>query len=250
MRNKNFGITITARTKSKRLPKKVLLKLSNESVIEYLIKRLLKKFNKKQICLITSKYKSDDILVKISNKLKIRYYRGYPKDVLKRIYQASKKYSWKNTISITADNPFIDLEYCLKALKFHVEQKNDLTQINHLPIGMGANIVRLNGLKKAINDKKDNDTEIWGNYFKLNKNLKTQSFKNIKKTHMIKNLRLTLDEPRDYKLLKIVVKEVNKYEINAENILKFFKKYPELKKINSRVQQKTKKKVNINYEKN
>lgn len=250
MRNKNFGITITARTKSKRLPKKVLLKLSNESVIEYLIKRLLKKFHKKQICLITSKYKSDDILVKISNKLKIRYYRGYPKDVLKRIYQASKRYSWKNTISITADNPFIDLEYCLKALKFHVEQKNDLTQINHLPIGMGVNIVRLNGLKKAINDKKDNDTEIWGNYFKLNSKLKTQIFKNIKKKHIIRNLRLTLDEPRDYKLIKIVTKNINIHEINSENIFKFFRKFPELKKINSNVKQRRKNRVNIINEKN
>ena len=67
---------------------------------------------------------------------------------------------------------------------------------------------------------------------------------------MIKNLRLTLDEPRDYKLLKIVAKQIKKHEINAENILKFFKKYPELKKINSGVKQKTKKKININYEKN
>ena len=250
MRNRNFGIAITARTKSKRLPKKVLLKLSDETVIEYLIKRLLKKFDKKKICLITSKYKSDDILIKLTKKLKTRYYRGYPKDVLKRIYQAASKYGWKNTISITADNPLIDIEYCLKALKFHIEEKNDLTQTNFLPIGMGSNIVRLSGLKKAINDKKDNDTEIWGNYFKLNSKLKTQSFKNIKKKHMIKNLRLTLDEPRDYKLLKIVAKQIKKHEINAENILKFFKKYPELKKINSGVKQKTKKKININYEKN
>ena len=235
---------------STRLPGKIFMNIGKKPLIEHILRRLELCIKKYVIVIATTDSKRDDVVENYCRKNGVPVFRGSESDVLDRYYKCSIKYSAKNIVRLTADNPFIDLEYCLKALKFHVEQKNDLTQINHLPIGMGVNIVRLNGLKKAINDKKDNDTEIWGNYFKLNSKLKTQIFKNIKKKHIIRNLRLTLDEPRDYKLIKIVTKNINIHEINSENIFKFFRKFPELKKINSNVKQRRKNKVNIKNEKN
>ena len=56
------GIIITARLKSSRLAKKLLLKLGSKSVIEHVIIRSLKIFPKEKIILCTSKMNQDDPL--------------------------------------------------------------------------------------------------------------------------------------------------------------------------------------------
>tara|TARA_Y100000590_G_C15739561_1_gene1019750 strand:+ start:922 stop:1662 length:741 start_codon:yes stop_codon:yes gene_type:complete len=244
LNNLNFGIIITARTKSKRLKKKVLLPLLKQTVIEYLITRIIKKFGNKKICLITSKYKSDDILIEISKIHSIFFYRGHAKDVLKRIYSSSIKMGWRNTINITADNPFVDLEYAQKMLKFHINKNNDFTEINKLPIGLRSYVINTNALKNILKKKKDTDTEIWGDYFKKNPDMKCENFKLVDRNHNQPKLRFTLDEIEDYKLINIISKNIKKSKINTRNLIKFIKKKPKLKKINSHIKQRQTKKIN------
>jgi len=234
-----FGILITARTKSKRLKYKVILPLQKKiRVIEFLIDRLIKKFGKNRICLITSRYKSDDILNIISQQKKISIYRGYPVDVLKRIYHASLKMRWDYTINITADNPFVDTEYAFKMLKFHIKNKSDFTEISKLPIGLRSYILSTKNLKKIVKSKKIINTEIWGNFFRNNQKLRCFDYKNIKKKYQNKAIRLTLDEELDYKLLKIIAKKLINKEINTENIFNFLNKNKKIANMNSSVIQK------------
>lgn len=239
MKKLQFGILITARTKSKRLKKKVILPLQKKkTVIEFLIDRLIKKFGNDKICLITSRYKSDDILNIISQQKKISIYRGYPIDVLKRIYSASLQMKWDYTINVTADNPFVDTNYASKMLKFHIKNKSDFTEISKLPIGLRCYILSTKKLKKIIETKKTINTEIWGNLYRNNHKLRCFDYKNIKKKYQNKAIRLTLDEELDYKLLKIIAKKLINKEINTENIINFLKKNEIVGKMNSSVIQK------------
>ena len=63
-------IIIQARTSSKRLPKKVLLNINNDTILGILIKKLKSLKIKKKIYVVTSKLKSDDGIVEISKKIK------------------------------------------------------------------------------------------------------------------------------------------------------------------------------------
>ena len=68
---KSIVAIIQARTGSKRLPRKVLKKISNISLIEWVILRLKKSRRIKKIILATTKLKKDDILITIAQKNKL-----------------------------------------------------------------------------------------------------------------------------------------------------------------------------------
>lgn len=230
------GVLITARLKSKRLPKKIIKKLINgDTVIEYLIKNLKKVFNAKKIVLITSKSNQDLVLTKIAEKNGIKFFRGHAQDVLDRMFRASQKYRFKNIISCTADNPLIDANYAKKILKFHKQKKNDLTTNLTLPIGMFAYAIKTESLKKIIKIKNSKNTETWVEYFQKMKNLKTDDYG---KPKIKENLRLTIDYIEDYKTVNQVLKNSSSEFPRVNDILKLSKKKPCIFKINSHTKQK------------
>lgn len=66
-----IGIFLYARLNSKRLPKKVLLKIGKKNILEIIIHRLKKLRVLKEkfpITILTSNNKSDDVLVKFCKK--------------------------------------------------------------------------------------------------------------------------------------------------------------------------------------
>ena len=107
---KNVVAIVQARVGSERLPGKILKKISNLSLIEWVIKRLKKSKKIKKIILATTRFKSDDILKKVAKKNRVSIYRGKSNDVLSRFYQAAKKSKSNTIIRVCADNPFIDYE--------------------------------------------------------------------------------------------------------------------------------------------
>lgn len=230
------GVLITARLKSKRLPKKIIKKLINgDTVIEYLIKNLKKGFDAKQIVLITSKSNQDLVLTKIAEKNGIKFYRGHAQDVLDRMFRASQKFGFKNIISCTADNPFIDTNYAKKILKYHKKKHNDLTTNLNLPIGMFSYAVNIKSLKKVILKKKSKNTETWIEYFKKMKNFIVCDYgKPIFKP----KIRLTIDFKEDLQTVNEVLKNCPKKYPRINDIIILSKKKPSIFKINSHIIQK------------
>ena len=104
----NVDIIVEARTKSLRFPNKVIQKINNKFIIEIMIERLKKIKNFRYIILATTKNKSDDILVKIARKNKIKYFRGHTNNVLNRVLNCAKKFKTDVIVEITGDNPLID----------------------------------------------------------------------------------------------------------------------------------------------
>ncbi|MDB3873562.1 hypothetical protein N9317_05935 [Pelagibacteraceae bacterium] len=237
---KNFGILITARLKSKRLKKKLIKKISGQTVIEYLINNLKKTFDNKKIILITSKSNQDKILTDLAKKNNIRFFCGEPQDVLKRIYDASKKFKFKNVLSCTADNPLIDCEQAKKMMSFHELKKNDLTINKGLPLGLFCYCLRVNSITDILKKKADKDTETWLPYFTQSREKKVGIFKsNIKnKNYLIDKIRLTMDEKEDFKLIKKIVKLSNWHKPNVKDIITIFKKNPKLIDINKNIKQR------------
>lgn len=233
-----YGILITARLKSKRLKKKIIRKINNNNLISFLIQRLKLEFSENQIILITSRANQDKKLIEISNKEKINSYVGEPKDVLKRIHDASIKFKLKNVISCTADNPFIDAIHAKKLMNFHIKNKNDLSIMKGLPIGLFSYALSVKALKKVLKLKDSSDTETWIPYFTEGNNFKVGIYK-IKLNYKNKDrLRLTVDTKEDLKLVRQVLKLCKSKQPSTNEILSVFKRYPDMIKINSNVKQK------------
>ena len=234
-----YGVLITARLKSTRLHKKVIKKINKYNIIEFLINRLKTKFDSRKIVIITSNSNQDKILEKIAFRENIKIFKGEPKDVLLRMYKAAKKFKFKNFISCTADNPFTDPDFAIKLMKYHIKNKNDLSLMKKVPLGTFSYAINFNGIKKSIKYKNSNNTENWGGYFINNKKLKVGYFDpKFNYMNVSKKIRLTVDFPKDLKLIKAILRKSKKDQPTLKEIMKILKTNSNMVKINLGIKQK------------
>ena len=125
LNNKKVICIIQARMGSKRLPGKVMKKISGIPCIQWVIKRI--KLSKKidEVWLATTKKKEDDILEKIANKLNVNFYRGSSDNVLSRFYKIANLSSGDYFVRITADCPLVDHKIIDKAINICVKKNLD-----------------------------------------------------------------------------------------------------------------------------
>lgn len=234
-----YVITITVRMKSTRLRKKVILPIKGKRYIDHMIDRLKLAEKPSEIVLCTSPLKEDDILIEVAQENDIRYYRGHPDDVMKRIYNGANKYNADVIVSTTGDNAFTDPVIMDKMIEFFEKRNADYVFCKDLPIGIQSYIVRMSTLKDAIERKGTNDTEIWGIY--LNRPELYKVYKYEVKDPLLRHpeWRLTLDYPEDYELFKKIFDEL--YEegkiFSFRKVMKLLKEKPEIIKISENREQ-------------
>jgi len=238
MINEDPFIFITARLKSQRLKKKIILPIGKLNLISLLILNLKKEFKSKNIVLITSNNFKDKPLIKIAKKNKINFFCGEPNDVLKRIYKASKKFKLKNVLSCTADNPFVSSKYAKKLYDYHVRYNYDFSTNDLLPLGAFCYCLKVDALEKVVSIKGTSFTEIWGDYFKKIKIFNCGKYKQIPKKYQIPKLRLTVDYIEDYNFINTIYKLTNKKVPSFEDIMSVIFKNKSLINFNKNMIQK------------
>ncbi len=238
---KKVGCIILARTDSRRLPNKVLLPVLGKPILYWLVKRIKKIRSIDKIILATTLNKSDDILVKFAIKNKIKFFRGSENNVVKRLYDAAKKFNLKNILEITGDCPIIDINIIEQLLDIY--EKNSVEYVNNCnyrsyPDGMDVQIFDLNTLKKTIKQTKNKiELEHVGLYQMRN----PKKFKIINiiapKNLFFPLLGLTLDEKKDYILLKKIIEYFGKENpyFTCEEVIQLLNNKKEWNKINSEV---------------
>lgn len=173
------AIIIQARMGSSRYPGKMLKKISNTSLIEWVVKRVKDSKKIKKIILATTSNKVDDILVKIAKKNKILIYRGKNNNVLNRFYETAKKNKINTIVRVCADNPFVDSReidllfsmYKKKNYDYICNHQNKLN--SNYADGFGAEIFSFSVLKKMHTLAKNKSQRehitkyIWDNFNKF-----------------------------------------------------------------------------------
>jgi spore coat polysaccharide biosynthesis protein SpsF len=239
-----FGIIIEARCASTRLPNKILLKLEKKTILEFLIDRI-KNFSIKKnfsIIIATTKGQEDKTLINIAKKKKIGFYQGSKDNVLCRVIEAAKKYDITNIVRITSDCPLIDLNIVDQVVQIFKNNNVDFVSNAHIrsyPDGMDVEVVTLRALEKNYKLSKNNPELLEHITLGIKKNKKKFKIINLiaSENYFFPNLGLTLDEWKDYKLIKKIVAhfKYKKNEMDCKNIIAFLNKNKNLKKINSKV---------------
>lgn len=112
----NIDVFIPARLDSKRLPKKHLKKIGENTLIEILINRIKKAKKVRKIIVCTTNKKSDDEFVDFLKKKNILYYRGNEKDILKRFLGASEKFGTDIIIDVEGDKLYTEPKFIDKII--------------------------------------------------------------------------------------------------------------------------------------
>ncbi len=235
--NKVLAI-VQARYLASRFPGKVLKKINNKTILEILINRLSKSKKISKIIIACSSNNMDKEIIKIAKKIKIDHFIGSEKNVLKRYYFAAKKYNFKNILRITADCPLIDPGVVDLVIKNYFQKKVDYAS-NAMPPsypdGLDVEVFNFKSLVKAYkNAKSQYDKEHVNPYMKRNKEITKFNLKNEKDLSW---LRVTLDEQKDYYLIKKILENFkNKPFFNLKDLMKYHNKNKELFLINSDIE--------------
>ena len=215
---------------SSRLPQKTLMKIGDLTLLEWIILRLKRVKNSKKIVVATTKNPEDLKIKKIAKKHFVDFFQGDEKNLLKRFFDVSKKYNFKNIVRICADNPFIcPLEIDL-LIKDFVSSKykysfNDRDYRNFkFADGFGGEIFNITLLRYlydkvyATNEKEHVTLHLW------NKNkFLSPSLSNIPLKY--RSISIDVNYKKDFEKISYYVKKFNlNYQSKTSEILKVFSK--------------------------
>jgi spore coat polysaccharide biosynthesis protein SpsF len=235
MFEKKITVMIQARTGSSRLPGKVLSQIENKPMVWHVINRVKKIKSVQQIALITTKEKSDRILLEIAKENKIIGFSGKTSDVLNRHYQCAKEINADPIIRITSDCPLIDPKIVEEMIQFYLKNNYDVvsnTITPSYPDGLDIEIFSFNALKKAAKEaKKKHDREHVTTYFGSHtKKFKIYDYQNKSD---LSNFRWTVDRIQDMQFVRAVYSKIKPKKVFSMNeVLQILKKYPKIIEIN------------------
>ena len=227
---------ITARLKSTRLPKKILLKVRGKPIIVHMLDRLkcAEAINKIIIC--TSTNPQDDPLEEIALQENVFCFRGSEDDVLLRLFEAAKIHNLSFFANITADCPLIDTHLVDRAVMAFSKTDSDLTKYDNRngDLPFDCYVIRTRALKKIIQNKIETDTEVWLKHFLSDNTIKIQTIEAEQKyKHAF--LKTSIDYPEDYKFIKRVFSELYDSDnlFSLLDVIKLVKEDPTILEINA-----------------
>ena len=230
---------IQARMGSTRLAGKVLLKVKNKPILDYVIYRLSKSKKIDDIILAITTSKKDDVLEEYAIKKSVKYFRGSEDDVLSRYYLAAKKYNADYIVRITSDCPFIDPEIVDNIIERHFNEGADYTA-NILkrtyPRGVDTEVINFEAIKQAYENaetsfQKEHVTPYIARQPEKFKLLSIEAKGKMRRP----DIRVTIDTKEDYKLIEKILLHFDNLNFKTEDIIDFLDENPELLEINKHI---------------
>jgi spore coat polysaccharide biosynthesis protein SpsF len=235
--------TIEARMTSSRLPGKVLLPAAGKPLLEHMIDRLRRVEQVDEIVIATTEDASSDPLEELAKRVGVGCFRGSEDDVLARVLGAAQAYDAELIVETTGDCPLIDpATVDLVIARFH-EAGVDYCANNlerTYPRGMDAQAFPTAVLAEVDTLTDDPSDREHVSLYIYEHPERYQLLSVTSDRPQTGALRLTVDTPEDYELIKTVFETLypSKPDFDLQDILALFDGRPELADINRHVEQK------------
>lgn len=231
---------IQVRLNSTRLPSKALLELSGRPMIWHVIERAKAIAGASRIIVATGRGEENDPLEEIADECGADIFRGSESDVLERYWQAVTGIDCDYVIRITGDNPLTDHISAGLALRHAYATGADHCTTSGIPLGTGVEVIKKSALHRALTEGfEPHHREHVTPYIKEHPEI----FRIEKFISSLKNpfsdLRLTVDTSEDFELIERIYNALYKDSpIRLEEVIDLFVQNPELRLINSGVEQR------------
>ena len=240
-----IGFFITARLKSSRLKRKIVLDLNGKTVLDRVIERCKATAGVDGVVLCTSANPQDSELYQYALKHGIEFYIGSENDVLRRLLDAGVYYGYDAFASITADNPLFCIRAIEQVIKKYKSEQFDFGFLHNMPIGCMPYMLRTDALKVACYMKAQTDTEIWGPFVRRPDFFRIADFR-IANSPFDESRRLTCDYPEDLQLLRQIYNAFPEDSIpKVKDVCELLNEKPEYWKIIEKCEQKRLNKAEI-----
>jgi spore coat polysaccharide biosynthesis protein SpsF (cytidylyltransferase family) len=208
----NTILITQARTGSTRLPGKVLKEINEKSLLQIHLDRLKKCKTISEIVVATTTKQEDQVIYDKALEWGFSALRGSESDVLDRFYQSvmDKKADW--IVRVTSDCPLIDPVLVDKVIDFVRNNNKDYGAnilVENFPDGQDIEVFKFSALESAWkNAKLVSEREHVTPYIRNNSDFKGGSLFsaiNYPCDFDYSKIRMTVDESRDYELIKILI---------------------------------------------
>lgn len=233
-----IGFFITARLKSTRLKRKILLDINNQSVLGHVIEsaKQLKGKGIDDVVVCTSTVAQDRPIADVCRQHDCYYFNGNPSDVLNRLLAAATFFDCDYLLLITADNPLFSFDYAQRLVDdIKRDPDVDYLRINGLPLGMDPYIIRRKAFEAIDAIKDDDETEFWPEYIKDSSIFRHRSI-DADSEHT-RDYRVTLDYPQDLDFFQSIFQHCYQGEpIPTSRIIDYLDANPSVSKLNSSIE--------------
>lgn len=233
-------VTIAVRMKSTRLPQKALATIVGKPLIRHLIDRVKKAKHPKTVVLCTSNLPEDAILLEEAKRCAVPSLAGDADNVLQRFELAALREGADHVVRVTGDNPLTDPEYIDRLIERHLEEGNEYTTVEGLPLGVASEVIAVKALTKARLTLKDPSKSEYMTFLLKDPNEYQigilQADEAVKRPHY----RLTVDTHDDLELMKVIYNNLYRAEevFSLAEVVSFMDANPNLAKINSKIKQR------------
>ena len=235
---------VEARMASTRLPGKNMLPILGKPMLELLIERLKQAKLLDQIVVATTHNPSDDVIEKLTHRIRVGCFRGSEDDVLDRVLRAAHANKADVIVEITGDCPLIDPTLIDQVIRTY-QMKNVDYVSNSLngtyPNGMDVQVFSTKVLEKVARLTQDPiDHEHVSLY--IYEHPEIFSIYNVESDLPEKywNLRLTVDTKEDFQLINAIFELLYPHNtaFTLYDIINILEKRKDLLEINQNIQQK------------
>ena len=207
------GVIILCRYDSKRLYGKVLRKINNKPILEWISLSIGVCQNIDKICVATSNEKSDDKIAEFCKKKNINCYRGSKHNVAKRFLNCAKQFDLDYVFRINGDNLFVDSTLLSQMVDMAMVQQFDFisnVEGRTFPFGMSVELLKVSFFE-AIYKKYNNERHFEHVTLFLYENPKVGNRKNIKnnKWEYLPGIHLAIDTFEDFKKAENIFQHAN-----------------------------------------
>ena len=216
-----------ARLGSTRLPGKVLMEVNGTPLLKIHLDRLKKSKKIDKIIVATTENDEDNIIEKFTTEWGYDVFRGSENDVLDRFYQSVKNIKPLWLVRVTSDCPLIDPKLVDDVISFAQNKNFDYcsnTLVENFPDGQDVEVFKFSALEYVWkNAVKKSDREHVTPLIRELSNYNGNNFFtaiNFDNYSNFAQIRMTVDEIRDYDLLKIVIEKMG-VDKNWEEYVEF-----------------------------
>jgi spore coat polysaccharide biosynthesis protein SpsF len=228
---------------STRLPGKVMMRVLDRPLLEFVIERLRQVRHGLQIVVATTWNAEDDVIARLCAELDVEVARGPEQDVLRRYVQAAGMYAADPVIRITSDCPLLDPDVTRLVLERYESGGCDYaanTLTRTFPRGLDTEVVSASALAMA-------DAEAAEPYERehvtpfIYQHPDRFRLCNVASDQDLSAYRLTVDTKEDFALVGAVLERLYPASpaFRTRDILSLLREEPDLRRLNADVKQRS-----------
>ena len=225
---------------STRLPGKIMLPFGDSAILDYSVSRCRKVERLADVLVATSTLPADDAVEAWCKKRRVTCFRGSQDDVLSRYYDCARQLHPDYVIRVTSDCPFIDFNAIDAIIDIVDRNPCDIVVYDKEPArGLWSEIVSYSALEYMYlhgNESRHREHVTFYAY-EHPKKFKQEVYK-MPELLSHPELRITLDTPEDYNMLKEIAKALPDMYVSSTDVVRYLLDHPEISALNGHIKQK------------